>query len=190
MSFASVWRSWRVKVQNILEVGGEAHPIGHAVNNFLVILIIANGLAFATATVYAGSSGLQRLLGDRLRCRSVSPLLTRLPALAGAADRDATDDDHRPARVLAPVRPQDPSLRLPRLAPCSQLFRLPRTSSALRPALQTLKRVVAHRMARAARRAFADDDAARICLHHHLLPGAQRAARAFRQRPGFGLVDA
>ena len=50
MSFESVWRSWRVKVQNILEVGGEAHPIGRAVNNFLVILTIANGLAFAAET--------------------------------------------------------------------------------------------------------------------------------------------
>ncbi|MGB6440651.1 MAG: hypothetical protein WBE89_15315 [Methyloceanibacter sp.] len=84
MSFASVWRSWRVKVQNILEVGGEAHPIGRAVNNFLVILIIANGLAFAAETVdsvYARwGPGLQRLLGDGLHCGLVEiPLLTRLP---------------------------------------------------------------------------------------------------------------
>jgi hypothetical protein len=28
-------------------MGGEAHPIGRAVNIFLVILVIANGLAFA-----------------------------------------------------------------------------------------------------------------------------------------------
>jgi len=30
----------------VLEVGGEAHPVGRVVNIFLVILIIANGLAF------------------------------------------------------------------------------------------------------------------------------------------------
>jgi voltage-gated potassium channel len=51
MSFASVWRSWRINVHDILEVGGEAHPIGRVVNIFLVILIIANGLAFAAETV-------------------------------------------------------------------------------------------------------------------------------------------
>ena len=30
----------------MLEVGGEAHPVGRVVNIFLVIGIIANGLAF------------------------------------------------------------------------------------------------------------------------------------------------
>ncbi|HEV3242423.1 MAG TPA: ion transporter [Methyloceanibacter sp.] len=35
----------------MLEVGGEAHPIGRVVNAFLVILIIANGIAFAAETV-------------------------------------------------------------------------------------------------------------------------------------------
>jgi len=30
----------------VLEVGDEAHPVGRVVNIFLVILIIANGLAF------------------------------------------------------------------------------------------------------------------------------------------------
>ncbi|MGB6910076.1 MAG: ion transporter [Methyloceanibacter sp.] len=51
MSFKTAWRRWRVEVHNVLEVGGEAYPMGRAVNAFLVILIIANGLAFAAETV-------------------------------------------------------------------------------------------------------------------------------------------
>ena len=51
MSFVTVWRSWRLKVHDILEVGGDAHPIGRVINSFLVALIIANGIAFAAETV-------------------------------------------------------------------------------------------------------------------------------------------
>jgi voltage-gated potassium channel len=51
MSFAETWRSWRIKVHDVLEVGGEAHPMGRVVNVFLIVLIIANGLAFAAETV-------------------------------------------------------------------------------------------------------------------------------------------
>ena len=51
MSFKTVWRDWRVKVHDILEVGGDAHPAGRVVNIFLVTLIIANGVAFAAETV-------------------------------------------------------------------------------------------------------------------------------------------
>jgi voltage-gated potassium channel len=46
MSLKTAWRRWRLKVHDVLEVGGEAHPVGRVVNIFLVILIIANGLAF------------------------------------------------------------------------------------------------------------------------------------------------
>ena len=51
MSFATAWRSWRVQVHDVLEVGGPAHPMGRVVNIFLVVLIIANGVAFAAETV-------------------------------------------------------------------------------------------------------------------------------------------
>lgn len=51
MSFAATWRSWRLKVHDTLEVGGEAQPMGRVVNVFLVILIVANGVAFAAETV-------------------------------------------------------------------------------------------------------------------------------------------
>jgi hypothetical protein len=51
MSLKTAWRRWRLKVHDVLEVGGEAHPVGRVVNIFLVILIIANGLAFTAETV-------------------------------------------------------------------------------------------------------------------------------------------
>jgi voltage-gated potassium channel len=51
MSFAAAWRSWRAKVHDILEVGDGADPAARAVSTFLVILILANGVAFAAETV-------------------------------------------------------------------------------------------------------------------------------------------
>ena len=45
-SLKTAWRHWRLKFHDVLEVGDEAHPVGRVVNIFLVILIIANGLAF------------------------------------------------------------------------------------------------------------------------------------------------
>jgi voltage-gated potassium channel len=50
MSLASAWREWRVKVHEILEVNGDT-PASRAVNTFLVVLILANGAAFAAETV-------------------------------------------------------------------------------------------------------------------------------------------
>jgi voltage-gated potassium channel len=47
----TVWRRWRRKVHDILEVGGEAHPAGYAVNAFIVTLIVLNAVAFAAETV-------------------------------------------------------------------------------------------------------------------------------------------
>lgn len=51
MSAMTAWRDWRVKVHDVLEVGGDGQPVGRAVNVFLVALIIANGIAFAAETV-------------------------------------------------------------------------------------------------------------------------------------------
>jgi len=51
MSEPTVWRRWRRKVHDILEVGGDAHPAGLVVNGFIVILIILNAIAFAAETV-------------------------------------------------------------------------------------------------------------------------------------------
>ena len=47
----TAWRSWRRKVHDILEVGGDAHPAGRVVNAFIVILIFLNAIAFAAETV-------------------------------------------------------------------------------------------------------------------------------------------
>jgi voltage-gated potassium channel len=50
MSFQSAWRGWRAKVHDVLEVG-DGNPVGRVVNVFLIVLIVANGLAFAAETV-------------------------------------------------------------------------------------------------------------------------------------------
>lgn len=51
MARETIWRRWRRKVHDILEVGGEAHPAGYAVNAFIVALIVLNAVAFAAETV-------------------------------------------------------------------------------------------------------------------------------------------
>lgn len=47
----TVWRRWRRKVHDILEVGGEARPAAFLVNGFIVALIVLNAIAFAAETV-------------------------------------------------------------------------------------------------------------------------------------------
>ncbi|ODR97107.1 hypothetical protein AUC69_13495 [Methyloceanibacter superfactus] len=51
MAAGTVWRNWRRKVHDILEVGGDAHPAAHAVTGFIVVLIVLNAIAFAAETV-------------------------------------------------------------------------------------------------------------------------------------------
>ncbi len=51
MTARTDWRRWRRQVHDILEVGGEAHPAGRAVNVFIVVLIFLNAIAFAAETV-------------------------------------------------------------------------------------------------------------------------------------------
>ena len=51
MTAQTDWRRWRRQVNDILEVGGEAHPAGRAVNVFIVVLIFLNAIAFAAETV-------------------------------------------------------------------------------------------------------------------------------------------
>jgi hypothetical protein len=45
------WRHWRRKVHEILELGSDAHPASYIVNGFIIVLIVANALAFAAETV-------------------------------------------------------------------------------------------------------------------------------------------
>ncbi|MGH6802929.1 MAG: hypothetical protein ACREC3_06130, partial [Methyloceanibacter sp.] len=51
MTAQTDWRRWRREVNDILEVGGDAHPAGRAVNAFIVLLIFLNAIAFAAETV-------------------------------------------------------------------------------------------------------------------------------------------
>jgi voltage-gated potassium channel len=50
MSLRSAWHEWRLKAHELLEVNGDT-PASRVVNTFLVILILANGVAFAAETV-------------------------------------------------------------------------------------------------------------------------------------------
>jgi voltage-gated potassium channel len=51
MADETLWRRWRRQVHDILEVGGDAHPAGRAVNAFIITLIFLNAIAFAAETV-------------------------------------------------------------------------------------------------------------------------------------------
>jgi voltage-gated potassium channel len=51
MPTSSAWRDLRRQVHDILEVGGEAHPLGRLVNAFIIVLIVLNAVAFAAETV-------------------------------------------------------------------------------------------------------------------------------------------
>jgi voltage-gated potassium channel len=53
MTAKTAWRGWRREVNDLLEVGGDAHPAGRLVNAFIIILIILNAIAFAADTVPA-----------------------------------------------------------------------------------------------------------------------------------------
>lgn len=56
MTKTTAWRSWRRKIHDILEVGGDAHPAGRVVNAFIVTLIFLNAIAFAAETVQSLSA--------------------------------------------------------------------------------------------------------------------------------------
>jgi hypothetical protein len=44
MTARTDWRRWRREVNDILEVGGDAHPAGRVVNVFIVLLIFLNAI--------------------------------------------------------------------------------------------------------------------------------------------------
>ncbi len=158
MIFKTVWLGWRRKVHDILEVGGDAHPVAHVVNVFLVILIILNGVAFAAETVDSVADRWGPELeafnlfsvvvfsieyGLRLWSAVEIPLFARLPPW-----RARLKFALRPMMLidllailpwyLHEIIPLD--LRPLRMLRLFRLLKLVRYS----PALQTLKRVVAH----------------------------------------------
>lgn len=154
----SLWKRWRLQVHDILEVGGAAHPAGQFVNAFIITLILANAVAFAAETDNSISARYGPEL-DRFNDLSVLiftveyvlrlwscvdiPLLSRIP--------------HWRARLkfaLKPIMLIDLMAFLPwYLGPfigldlrALRVLRLFRLLKLVRysPALQTLKRVLAH----------------------------------------------
>ena len=160
MSLKSVWRDWRVKVHDILEVG-DGNLIGRVVNVFLIVLIVANGLAFAAETVpslYARYGPEFEAFNTfsvmvftveyvlRLWSSVEIPLLRRLPHWRARLNFAA-----RPMMIidLLAILPWYLYLIVPfdlRALRVLRLFRLFRLLKLLRysPALLTLKRVIAH----------------------------------------------
>jgi voltage-gated potassium channel len=51
MRASAAYRRLRREVHNVLEVGGDAHPMGRIVNGFIIVLIFLNAIAFAADTV-------------------------------------------------------------------------------------------------------------------------------------------
>ena len=158
MGLKTAWQQLQVRVHDILEVGGVAHPGSRVVNVFIITLIIANGLAFAAETINSLNTR-YRAEFDAFNAFSVIvftieyvlrlwssveiPLLHRLP--------------HWRARLKFALRPMmiidllailpwylyeflPLDLRVLRVLRLFRLLKLARYS----PALETLKRVVVH----------------------------------------------
>ncbi len=157
MTATTVWRHWRREVHDVLEVGGDTHPMGRVVNAFIILLIILNAIAFAADTVpeladrYADEFEAFNVFsvivftieyGLRLWSAVDIPMLSRLPHWR-ARLRFAL----RPIMIidllaflpwyLHWVYPMD--LRILRVFRLFRLLKLVRYS----PALQTLGRVIA-----------------------------------------------
>jgi len=140
MRATTAYRRLRREVHDVLEVGGDAHPMGR-VNGFIIVLIhrVRRGYGCrARRAVLLGIRCIQRVLGDRVHRR------IRLEDMERRRDPDA-----EPATALAGkaaaflpwylhwLYPLD--LRLLRVFRLCRLLMLVRYS----PALQTLGRVVA-----------------------------------------------
>jgi len=157
MTAKTAWRGWRREVNDLLEVGGDAHPAGRLVNAFIIVLIILNAIAFAADTVpalaerYAVEFEVFNVFSVivftieyvlRVWSSVEIPMLSRLPRWQ-ARLRFAT----RPMMIidllaffpwyLHWIYPMD--LRVLRLFRLFRLLKLVRYS----PALQTLGRVIA-----------------------------------------------
>jgi voltage-gated potassium channel len=157
MSASSDWRRWRRELHDVLEVGGNAHPMGYFVDAALITLIILNAVAFAAETVPSVAErfgpGLDRFNTLSVIVFSIEyiarvwssveiPMLSRLPRWKARLRFMA-----RPIMIVDLLAflpyyihwifPID--LRLLRVLRLFRLLKLARYS----PALQTLGRVVA-----------------------------------------------
>ncbi|MBK5197551.1 MAG: ion transporter [Methyloceanibacter sp.] len=157
MTAAATWRRWRREVNDILEVGGDAHPAGRIVNAFIIVLIFLNAIAFAADTVeeladrYAWEFAAFNLFSVivftveyvlRVWSAVDIPMLSRLPPWQ-ARLRFAT----RPMMLidLLAFFPWYLHWMLPMDLRILRVFRLFRLLKLVRysPALQTLGRVIA-----------------------------------------------
>ena len=86
MAAETVWRTWRRKVHDILEVGGDAHPAAYVVNTFIVTLIVLNAVAFAAETV----DDLAKRYAEALHCSSTRARSVRDSARAVCAPVSTT----------------------------------------------------------------------------------------------------
>jgi voltage-gated potassium channel len=158
MTATTAYRHWRREVNDILEVGGDAHSIGRAVNAFLIVLIFLNAIAFAADTVpdlavrYAWEfeafnvfSVIVFTIEYVLRVWSSVeiPMLSRLPRW-----RARLKFAERPIMIidLLAFFPWYVHWMLPMDLRILRVFRLFRLLKLLRysPALQTLGRVIAN----------------------------------------------
>ena len=76
MTGTDAYRRLRREVHDILEVGGDAHPMGRVVNGFIITLIFLNAITFcgrhgprARRALWVGVQGVQRVLGDHVHHR-------------------------------------------------------------------------------------------------------------------------
>ena len=49
MRATTAYRRLRREVHDVLEVGGDAHPMGRVVNGFIIVLIFLNAITFAAS---------------------------------------------------------------------------------------------------------------------------------------------
>lgn len=157
MTAKTAYRRWRREVHDILEVGGDAHPVGRIVNAFIIVLIILNAIAFAADTVpeladrYAVEFEVFNIFSVivftieyvlRVWSAVEIPMLSRLPRWQ-ARLRFAT----RPMMIidLLAFFPWYLHWMLPMDLRVLRVFRLFRLLKLVRysPALQTLGRVIA-----------------------------------------------
>jgi len=117
MNATDAYRRLRREVHDVLEVGGDAHPMGRVVNGFIITLIFLNANTFAADTVpeLAERYGWEFkafnvfsviVFHHRIRAQGVERRgdSDAEPAAARAGEAslcDEADDDHRPARLRA-----------------------------------------------------------------------------------------
>src|SRR5215471_10119941 len=175
MTATDAYRRLRREVHDVLEVGGDAHPMGRVVNGFIITLIFLNAIAFAADTVpelaerygwefkaFNVFSVIVFTIEYVLRVWSAVeiPMLSR-PPRGQARLRFAM----RPMMIIDLLAFAPSALALSDRSPAPQGIQAvsPAHARAFSPALQTLGRIVADEY-RAARRAARSSHSAAVRL--------------------------